>query len=204
MPEGPIPVGQPQVPHPLVELELDELVVEPDVLEALVDELELAAPPVPALVDDALELLELLEAPPTPPVPLADDALVDDALVDVDELDAVPPAPPLLLVDPPHWQGPYDLPSGAHTWKPAQAPGPAHAVDCPGTQPAGWLLFVQPIHAIARSTRAPRKEADRGIRRRDMSVPHPFQGGAGLGARMDRCAGKHTHSPPEAVLSRTS
>jgi hypothetical protein len=71
-----VPAGQaPQVPPALVELELPL-----DALDAL-------------LAPDDAELAEPELAPPARPVPLADEALVDE-----DELDSVPPVP--------HWQVP--------------------------------------------------------------------------------------------------
>jgi hypothetical protein len=83
-------------------------------------------------------------------------------LVEVDELDAIPPVPPLLVLDPPHWQAPYDLPSGAHTWKPAHASSPTHPLESPGTQLSVGPL-EHPSHPVAASTSVAENEAPRPV-----------------------------------------
>jgi hypothetical protein len=87
------------------------------------------------------------------------------------------------------------VPSSAHTWKPAQAPGPPHTLESPGTQasawPAPWLPPEQPAHPIAMSKNEPRDQARQGAPRpsrlalRDVFIvgarsPNGAQPGTGL------------------------
>jgi hypothetical protein len=78
----------------------------------------------------------------------------------------------------PHVQGPRPLPSGLHTWKPMQAPGPAQARDAPGVHCVN--AFPEPLQFTTKTSAAPATKIAIPVHalriRRPLGLEYPFGG----------------------------